>query len=151
LPGRVDPTVPDRHFANYQVGRAIGRSKGEGRGPAERAIIQRATADERKGSVVAGVLKADLVALHHGSNDMFDAVGEAALDFISHEDGLAEAAQGWIGSSQQALGELATRWEARHTHHKLQAGGLGSHVADAMVSYATTEDQSAQALRDLRG
>jgi hypothetical protein len=114
-------------------------------------MIQRANADERKGSVVAGVLRADLVALRHGSNDMFDAVGEAALDFISHEDGLAEAAQGWIGSSQQALGELATRWEARHTHHKLQVGGLGSHVAGAMVGYATTEDKSAQALRSLRG
>ncbi|MGH3557638.1 MAG: hypothetical protein ACRDTK_09145 [Mycobacterium sp.] len=38
---------------------------------------------------MADELKVDPVALHLGSNDMFNAVGEAALDFISHEDGLA--------------------------------------------------------------
>lgn len=100
---------------------------------------------------MAGELKVDPVALHHGSNDMLNAVGEAALDFASHEDGLAEAAPGWIGSSQLALGELAARWEVRHNQHKLQVGGLGSHVAEAMVSYATNEDRSAQALRSLQG
>lgn len=99
---------------------------------------------------MADQLKVDPVALHHGSNDMFDAVGEAALAFISHEDGLAEAAPGWIGSSQLALGELAARWEVRHNQHKLQVGALGSHVAEAMVKYVTNEDESAQVLRSLR-
>jgi hypothetical protein len=73
----------------------------------------------------------------------------AALSFANHEDGLAHAAPGWIGSSQQALGELAARWEARHSHHKLQVGGLGTHVADAMVCYATNEDDSTQAVRSI--
>ena len=98
---------------------------------------------------MADKLKVDLVALHHGSDQMFDAVGQAALDFISHEDTLAEAAPGWIGSSQLALGELAARWEARHSQHKLQVGGLGSHVADAMVGYVTTEDESTRAIRSV--
>jgi len=98
---------------------------------------------------VADELKVDPVALHHGSNQMFDAVGEAALDFAGHQDGLADAAPGWIGSSQQALGELAARWEARHSQHKLQVGGLGSHVGDAMVSYVTNEDDSARAVRSV--
>ncbi len=64
---------------------------------------------EWKGIFVADELKVDPVALHNGSNDMLDSVGEAALSFVSHEDGLAEAAPGWIGSSQQALGQLAAR------------------------------------------
>ena len=98
---------------------------------------------------MADQLKVDPVALHNGSNDMFDSVGEAALEFVGHEDGLAEAAPGWIGSSQQALGELAARWGARHSHHKLAVGGLGSHVADAMVRYVTTEDESARAVRSV--
>jgi hypothetical protein len=59
--------------------------------------------------IVAGKLKVDPVALHVGSGHMFDAVGEAALDFVSYEDGLASAVLGWIGSSQRALGELAAR------------------------------------------
>jgi hypothetical protein len=99
--------------------------------------------------VVADELKVDPVGLHNGSNDMFDAVGEAALEFVGHEDGLAEAAPGWIGSSQQALGDLAARWAARHNHHKLAVGGLGSHAADAMVRYVTTEDESARAVRSV--
>jgi hypothetical protein len=98
---------------------------------------------------VADELKVDPVALHNGSDDMLNSVGEAALSFVSHEDGLAEAAPGWIGSSQQALGELAARWEARHGHHKLQVGRLGAHVADAMVRYVTNEDNSTQAVRSV--
>jgi len=100
---------------------------------------------------VAEESEVDLVALHVGSNHVLNAVGEAALDFISHEDGLAEAAPGWVGSSQLALAELAARWEARHNQHKLQVGGLGSHVAEAMVNYATIEDGSARALRSVQG
>ena len=94
-------------------------------------------------------LKVDPVALHIGSNDMLDSVGEAALRFVDHEDGLADAAPGWIGSSQQALGELAAHWEARHGHHKLQVGKLGLHMADAMVRYVANEDQSTQAVRSV--
>ncbi len=100
---------------------------------------------------MADGLKADLVALHHGSNDMLDAVGEAALEFGSHEDGLAEAAPGWVGSSQAALAQLASHWEAQHSHHKRQVGGLGSHVADAMTRYSAHEDDSAQTLGSLPG
>lgn len=99
---------------------------------------------------MADELKVDPVALHVGSNDMFNAVGEAALDFFSHEDGLAEAAPGWIGSSQLALRELAARWEVRHDQHKLQVGGLGSHVAEAMLCYLRNEDESARAFRSVR-
>src|SRR6202044_1839282 len=98
---------------------------------------------------MADELNVDPVALHNGSNDMLDAVGEAALSFVNHEDGLAEAAPGWIGSSQQALSQLAARWEARHNHHKLQVGGLGSLVADAMTRYVLNEEESAQAVRSL--
>ena len=98
---------------------------------------------------MANELNVDPVALHNGGNDMLDSVGEAALSFANHEDGLAEAASGWVGSSRQALGELAARWEARHSHHKLQVGGLGSHLADAMTRYVSNEDESAQAVQSL--
>ena len=98
---------------------------------------------------MADKLKADPVALNNASDDMLNSVGEAALNFVSHEDGLVEAAPGWIGSSQQALGELTARWEARHAHHKLQVGRLGTHVADAMVRYVANEDDSAQAIRSV--
>jgi uncharacterized protein YukE len=112
-------------------------------------MLQRATPPERKGAIMAELLKVDPAALSLGSSHMFDAVGEASLNFVSHEEGLAGAAQGWVGSSRQALGELAARWEARHEQHKRKVGGLGSHVAEAMVSFATTEDGSARAIRSV--
>jgi hypothetical protein len=99
---------------------------------------------------MADALRVDPVALHVGSNGMFNAIGEAAMDFVSHEDGLAAAAPGWIGSSELALGQLAARWEVRHDRHQLQLDGLGSHVAEAMLCYITNEDQSAQAFRSVR-
>lgn len=95
---------------------------------------------------MADKLNADPVGLHVGSNQMLNAVGDAAVAFVNHEDRLADAAPGWVGSSRRALGELAARWEVRHDHHKRQVGGLGSHVADAMVSYVSSEDKSARAL-----
>ena len=98
---------------------------------------------------MAEELKVDPLALHNGSNDMLESVGDAALSFANHEDGLAEAAPGWVGSSQEALGELAARWEARHGHHKLQVGNLGSHVAEAMLRFVTNEDDAARAMRSL--
>ena len=98
---------------------------------------------------MAEELKVDPVALHSGSNDMLESVGEAALSFANHEDGLAEAARGWVGSSQEALGQLAARWEARHGHHKLQVGNLGSHVTEAMLRFVSNEDDAARAMRSL--
>jgi hypothetical protein len=98
---------------------------------------------------MAELLKVDPVALNLGSNHMFDAVGEACLDFVSHEEGLVGAVPGWVGSSQQALTELAARWEVRHDQHKCKVGGLGSHMSEAMVSFAATEDGSARALRSV--
>ncbi|GLE50648.1 RNA 2'-phosphotransferase [Mycobacterium montefiorense] len=92
----------------------------------------------------------DVVALHLGSNHVLNGIGDAAIDFVGHEDGLADAVPGWVGSSQLALGELAARWEARHNQHKVRVGGLGTHVAEAMVGYSTNEDRSASALRSVR-
>ena len=43
---------------------------------------------------MADELKVDPVALNNGSNDMLESVGEAALSFVAHEDGLADAAPG---------------------------------------------------------
>lgn len=96
-------------------------------------------------------LNVDPTALHHGSNNMFHAVGEAASDFVSCEDGLFNAGSGWIGSSHSALAELAARWGTMHRRHKLRVGGLGSHLAEAVVSYLANEDGSAHVLGSLSG
>ncbi len=45
--------------------------------------------------------------LQVGTDQMSAALQQAAIGFIRHDDELAEAAPGWIGASQQALGELA--------------------------------------------
>ena len=52
-------------------------------------MLHRASPSSGKGVIVADKLKADPVALHLGSNQMFDAVGGASLEFVRHEEGLA--------------------------------------------------------------
>ncbi|CDO87623.1 RNA 2'-phosphotransferase [Mycobacterium triplex] len=99
---------------------------------------------------MADELDVDLVALHMGSNHVLNGIGEAAVDFVGHEDGLADAAPGWVGTSQLALARLAARWEARHSQHRLQVGGLGTHVAEALIGYSTNEDDSASMIRSVR-
>ena len=100
---------------------------------------------------MAGELRVDLVALHQGSNDLLHSVGEAAVDFSGHEDALAEAAPGWVGSSQRALGDLAARWEVRHRQHRGRLGELGCGLADAKVGFLVNEDESVRAVRALQG
>ena len=80
---------------------------------------------------------------------MLESVGEAALSSRTTKTGWPKPPQGWVGSSQEALGELAARWEARHGHHKLQVGKLGSHVAEATLRFVTNEDDAARAMRSL--
>lgn len=100
---------------------------------------------------MADKLEVDPVALRLGSDQMFNTVDEAAVDFLRHDDDLAEAAPGWIGASQAALAEMAARWEVGHTQHKLNVAGLSQHVTEAGIRYASTETQSAQALQSLTG
>lgn len=96
---------------------------------------------------MADQLYVEPVAMQLSSDRMVNAVGDAAVSFIGHEDDLAAAAPGWIGASQQALAELAARWEAQHTQHKLRVSALNQGVIAAGLDYATNEDDSARALK----
>lgn len=99
--------------------------------------------------MAADGFRADPVALHCGSKQISGAVEEAAFAFLSHDSGLTEAAHGWIGSSQQALNELAAHWWSRHERHKLAGAELGHGVSDAAVRYASNETASRRAFEAL--
>jgi uncharacterized protein YukE len=96
--------------------------------------------------MAAESLKVDPAAVAAGSTHLEASVGDAAADFIVHEDQLADAAPGWIGESAKALSEVMARWETRHTQHKRRVGGLGYHMATAGNAFTTNEEHSAQAL-----
>lgn len=91
----------------------------------------------------------DPVAVAAGSAQMEAFLQDTAVDFIVHEDQLADAAPGWVGSSAQALAEVMARWEAKHTQHKRHVGGLAYHMATAGTEYTTNEEHGAQALRSV--
>ncbi|BCQ06863.1 ESAT-6-like protein EsxF [Mycobacterium heckeshornense] len=84
--------------------------------------------------------------LQVGTDQMSAALQQAAIGFIRHDDELAEAAPGWIGASQQALGELAARWELQHSHHKITVAEISNNVIEVAQRYVQNEDASAQAL-----
>jgi uncharacterized protein YukE len=89
----------------------------------------------------------DPAVLQFGTDQMSSAVHQAAIGFIRHDDELAEAAPGWIGASQQALCELAARWELRHSQHKITVAGISNNVIEAAQRYVQNEDASARALK----
>jgi uncharacterized protein YukE len=94
-------------------------------------------------------VRVDPLAVAAGNTQMELSVGDAAIDFIIHEDQLADAAPGWIGESSKALSEVMARWEARHSQHKRHVGGLAYHMATAGTAFTAEEEQNAQALSSI--
>jgi hypothetical protein len=94
-------------------------------------------------------LHVDLAALQMGRDQIDSAAGDAALDFIVHEDGVVDAAPGWIGESAKALDKLLARWQAKHAGHKRNLASLNNFVVTAGQEYTTNEEASAQALRSM--
>jgi hypothetical protein len=97
----------------------------------------------------AEFVNVDPVTVAAGSTHLESAVGEAAIDFIVHEDQLADAAPGWIGESAKALSEVMARWETRHSEHKRRVGGLSYHMATAGTAFSANEGHSTQELSAL--
>jgi hypothetical protein len=98
---------------------------------------------------MAGFLHVDPVAVAQGGGHLETSVTDLTMDFIIHEDGLANAAPGWIGESANALAQVMQRWETRHTQHKRHISGLAYHMATAGTAYTNTEGHSAQTLRSI--
>jgi hypothetical protein len=99
--------------------------------------------------MAAKFFSVDPVAVAAGSVQMEASLQDTAVDFTIHEDQLADAAPGWVGSSAQALTEVIARWETKHTRHKRHVGGLAYHMATAGTDYTTNEEQNVQSLRSI--
>lgn len=102
-----------------------------------------------KTTIMADRLHVDLAALQTGSDHIDSAVGDAAVDFIVHEDGIADAAPGWIGDSAKALDKLLAHWQVKHADHKRNLASLNNFVITAGQDYTTNEDASAQMVRSI--
>jgi uncharacterized protein YukE len=96
-----------------------------------------------------GFVKVDPSAVAAGSTHLELSVGDAAMDFIVHEDELADVAPGWIGESARALSEVTVRWETLHTQHKRRTGELGYQMATVGTVFTLHEEHSAQAFSAL--
>jgi uncharacterized protein YukE len=97
----------------------------------------------------AELVRVDPAAVAAGSTHLEASVGDAAVDFIVHEDQLADAAPGWIGESAKALSEVTARWETKHTQHKRRTGELAYHMATTGTAFTDQEERSVQALSSL--
>lgn len=91
-------------------------------------------------------IRVDPVTLHHGSKQVLSAFEEAAVEFLDHDNNLAEATPGWIGASQRALNEVSTRWWIRHRDHLWSGTELGMGMGAAVAGYLDNEDASVQAM-----
>lgn len=96
--------------------------------------------------MAARFLEVDPSAVATGSTRLESSVGDASIDFVVHEDQLADAAPGWIGESAKALSEVTARWTTRHTQHKRRTGELNYHMATAGTAFTANEKHSARAV-----
>jgi uncharacterized protein YukE len=99
--------------------------------------------------MAAELVRVDPAAVAAGSTRMETGVGDAAIDFVVHEDQLADAAPGWIGESAKALSEVMARWETKHTQHKNRTGQLAYHMATTGTAFSANEERSVQALSSI--
>jgi uncharacterized protein YukE len=95
---------------------------------------------------MADLVRVDPAAVAAGSTQLENGVGDAAIDFIVHEDQLADAAPGWIGESVNALSEVMARWETKHIQHKRRTGELANHMATAGTAFTANDERGEQAL-----
>jgi uncharacterized protein YukE len=100
-----------------------------------------------KGAVMADAARVNTGKLQAGSEHVFAAMSNASMNFAGHETELDSAAEGWVGASRQALGEVAQRWQAQHSAHQARVNRLGNGVVHAGRSYDGAEHTSSRALQ----
>ena len=95
---------------------------------------------------MADPLRVDPVTVHLGSSRVGVAVDTAATAFAAHEEALAEAGAGWVGSSREALTAFTSALAARHAAHCSSISELSPNMTVAAVSYTTADTDSSDAV-----
>lgn len=92
---------------------------------------------------MAEVLRVDVTALHHASNQMLDHMDSSRTEHSLHDDELTEAAGAWRGPIGEALSHVATTWSEQRTELHTKVGNIGMAMGDAAFSYQATDEDSA--------
>lgn len=94
---------------------------------------------------MADELRVNPARLRRGSDHISGAMHDAAVVFAGCEQELAGAVSGWIGSSQQALAEVAASWEDQHAAYHSWLTSLSQNMTEAAYCYATEDRESGDA------
>ena len=95
---------------------------------------------------MAKSLEVDPVAVHGSDEYLTNAAQEAAAAFARHESELAEAADGWIGESAQALREFTAAVASRHAADRAAIVELSDKMSAAAARYTTADTDMAQSV-----
>ena len=96
------------------------------------------------GVPMAEVLRVDVTALHHASNNMLDHMDSSRTEHSLHDDELTEAAGAWRGPIGDALSHVGTTWSEQRTALHTKVGHIGTAMGDAVQSYVTIDQDSAK-------
>ena len=99
---------------------------------------------------MAEKLNVDIAGLTRGSSD----IGEQATTLsASHRQsmvGLSDAETGWVGSSADALVQMADAWQQVADGHHAALTRQAGHIATAAQRFQLSDERSAAELEQLR-
>lgn len=96
-------------------------------------------------------LKVDIAGLIGGSTQVTEQAGVLRSSHTSSVSSLAAAEEGWVGSSADALVEMAGKWQTISARHMAAIENHATHIATAARLFDDMERRNAAELRDVTG
>lgn len=99
------------------------------------------------GALLSDNLRVDVLVLHHASSNMLDLMDASRCEHSLQNEELLVAATQWRGEASNALNDVFTRWDEKRAALHAVIGNLGSAMADAALSYVSTDQTATNAIK----
>jgi uncharacterized protein YukE len=100
---------------------------------------------------MAETLKVDIAGLIGASTQVAEQAAALESSHTSSVRGLASAEEGWVGSSADALVEMAGKWQTISARHTAALENHATHIGTAARLFDDMERRNAAELRNVAG
>ncbi|AQT78403.1 hypothetical protein B1R94_02855 [Mycolicibacterium litorale] len=100
---------------------------------------------------MAETVKVDIAGLIGGGSAVADEAAALARSHASSVSGLAAAESGWVGSSADALVDMAGTWQVTSARHVTALESHAAHIRAAAALFDDMERRNAAELETVRG
>lgn len=96
---------------------------------------------------MADKLRVDIPGLSRASTDVGDQAGIVSASHRQSVSSLSDAESGWVGSSAQALADMAGKWEKTTAKHQTAINNQAVHMDTAAKIFSYMEERNAAELK----